>query len=66
MKLTRDGIKEREVWERAGIALPGYDVEAISEKAKQKPGWVHFGIGKIFLFFSWWHSRWSFGRRCIG
>lgn len=51
MKLTRDGIKEREVWERAGIALPGYDVEAISEKAKQKPGWVHFGIGNIFRVF---------------
>ena len=50
MKLTRDGIKEREVWERAGIALPGYDVEAISEKAKQKPGWVHFGIGNISAF----------------
>ena len=27
MKLTREGIKEREAWEKAGINLPGYDVE---------------------------------------
>ena len=26
MKLTREGIKEREAWEKAGINLPGYDV----------------------------------------
>lgn len=51
MKLTRDGIKEREVWERAGIVLPGYDVEAICEKAKQEPVWAHFGIGNIFRVF---------------
>ena len=48
MKLTLNGIREREGWEKAGIALPGYDVEAVSEKAKEEPGWVHFGIGNIF------------------
>ena len=36
MRLTRDGIKDCTAWEQAGIALPGYDVEAVSEKAKQK------------------------------
>ena len=30
MKLTLNGIREREGWEKAGIALPGYDVEAVS------------------------------------
>ena len=34
MKLTIKGIKDRAAWEKAGIALPGYDVEKISEKAK--------------------------------
>ena len=48
MKLTIEGIKDRAAWEKAGIALPGYDVEAVSEKAKEEPGWVHFGIGNIF------------------
>ena len=51
MKLTREGIKEREAWEKAGINLPGYDVEAVTEKAKKEPGWVHFGIGNIFRVF---------------
>ena len=51
MKLTRNGIKNQELWEKAGIKLPGYDVEAVSEKAKKEPKWVHFGIGNIFRVF---------------
>ena len=51
MKLTLNGIREREGWEKAGIALPGYDVEKVSEKARREPGWVHFGIGNIFRIF---------------
>lgn len=51
MKLTRAGIKDRPAWEKAGIMLPGYDVEAASEKAKKEPVWVHFGIGNIFRIF---------------
>ena len=27
MKLSVNGIKDHEVWEKAGIMLPGYDVE---------------------------------------
>lgn len=51
MKLTMDGIKNREPWEKAGIVLPGYDVEKVSEKARKEPQWVHFGIGNIFRIF---------------
>lgn len=51
MKLTRTGIKDRAAWEKAGITLPGYNVEAVSEKAKKEPVWVHFGIGNIFRVF---------------
>ena len=51
MKLTMAGIKDREVWEKAGIQLPGYDVEEVSEKARKSPRWVHFGIGNIFRVF---------------
>ena len=51
MKLTMAGIKDREVWEKAGIQLPGYDVEEVSEKARKAPRWVHFGIGNIFRVF---------------
>ncbi len=51
MKLTMDGIKDKESWEKAGIVLPGYDVEKVTEKAKEAPCWVHFGIGNIFRIF---------------
>lgn len=51
MKLTMDGIKNREAWEKAGIQLPGYNVKEVSEKAKKEPRWVHFGIGNIFRVF---------------
>ena len=51
MKLTLEGIKNREAWEKAGIRLPGYDVEAVSAKAVKEPEWVHFGIGNIFRIF---------------
>ena len=51
MRLTREGIKDRAAWEKAGIILPGYDVEAVSEKAKREPRWMHFGIGNIFRVF---------------
>ena len=36
MKLTLEGIKNQEAWKEAGIALPGYDVEAVAEKAKKE------------------------------
>lgn len=51
MKLTVSGIKNQEQWEKAGIVLPGYDVEKASEKAKKEPVWAHFGIGNIFRVF---------------
>ena len=51
MKLTVNGMKEREAWEKAGITLPGYNVEEVSERAKKEPVWVHFGIGNIFRIF---------------
>ena len=51
MKLTMDGIKNREAWEKAGIQLPGYNVKEVLEKAKKEPRWVHFGIGNIFRVF---------------
>lgn len=51
MKLTVNGMKDRTAWEKAGIALPAYDVEKVSERAKKEPVWVHFGIGNIFRIF---------------
>ena len=51
MKLTLEGIKNTAAFQKAGILLPGYDVAAVSKKAKQAPRWAHFGIGNIFRIF---------------
>lgn len=51
MKLTLNGIKERTAWETAGITLPSYDVDAVVERTRKAPVWVHFGIGNIFRIF---------------
>lgn len=51
MKLTLEGLKARSSWEKAGIALPQYDIAATADKTKAAPVWVHFGAGNIFRIF---------------
>lgn len=51
MKLTVEGLKERQAWEKAGIALPSYDVAAVAEATRKDPVWVHMGVGNIFRIF---------------
>lgn len=51
MKLTLEGIKNKEAWEAAGISLPSYDPQKIAEHTKKSPSWVHFGAGNIFRIF---------------
>ena len=51
MKLTLEGLKDRQAWEKAGIQLPSYDIEKVAEHTKQAPVWVHFGAGNIFRIF---------------
>ena len=51
MKLSYEGIKNKEAWEKAGIQLPSYDPEQVAEQTKTAPVWIHFGIGNIFRIF---------------
>lgn len=51
MKLTIQGLRDVDSWKTAGINLPAYDVEALQQRTKQNPRWVHFGIGNIFRIF---------------
>ena len=51
MKLNLQGIKDKNAWENAGIKLPSYDIEKISEETRKSPVWVHFGAGNIFRIF---------------
>ncbi len=51
MKLCKEAIKDVAAWEAKGIRVPGYDVDAVAEKTKKAPVWVHFGVGNIFRIF---------------
>lgn len=51
MELTWKGLKNQQDWEKAGIGIPSYDVEAVAEKTRKSPVWVHLGIGNIFRIF---------------
>ncbi len=51
LRLNLQGLQDRAAWERAGIALPRYDVEAVRARTREEPVWVHFGAGNIFRGF---------------
>ena len=51
MKLTNEGIKNKEEWVSKNYRLPKYDRDSMIEKTKETPVWVHFGAGNIFRAF---------------
>lgn len=51
MKLTRQGIENREAWTSIHVDLPEYDIDQINRNTAEKPVWVHFGTGNIFRGF---------------
>ena len=51
LKLNYESLKDKSNWEKIGVSLPNYDIKELSEKTKQNPIWVHFGIGNIFRIF---------------
>lgn len=51
MKLTLEGLNDKEGWKKAGVALPSYDIRAVRAETAKNPAWVHFGAGNIFRMF---------------
>ena len=51
MKLTREGLKEKEAWRAKGYRVPEYDLEKVVKDTKENPYWLHFGAGNIFKAF---------------
>ena len=51
MKLNLQEIKNHGPWEKAGIQLPKFDIQAMIRATAAKPQWVHFGAGNIFRAF---------------
>jgi len=51
MQLTNNELKNKALWEKAGIQLPQFDREAMIQATEKAPKWVHFGAGNIFRAF---------------
>lgn len=51
MKLSLEGLKNRQEWLDKGYQLPTFDIQAVAEETKKNPVWVHFGAGNIFRAF---------------
>ena len=51
MKLSYQGIQDKQGYAAAQVALPQYDWAKMAEKTAEKPVWVHFGAGNIFRGF---------------
>ncbi|MGN0832953.1 MAG: mannitol dehydrogenase family protein [Kiritimatiellia bacterium] len=52
MRLSLASIRdEKDLWEKAGVKLPRFDVEGVRAETSRRPEWVHFGAGNIFRGF---------------
>ena len=51
MKLSYQGIQDKQSFAAAGITLPTFDWKAMCAATEEKPVWVHFGAGNIFRGF---------------
>ena len=51
MKLTSDGINNKEEWTSKGYSLPEFDRAKVEAATKAEPFWIHFGAGNIFRAF---------------
>ena len=51
MKLSLQGIEDKQVWEEKGYQLPQYDIKRMVNNTKENPFWIHFGAGNLFRAF---------------
>ncbi len=48
LQLNYEGLKDREAWKAAGVALPSFDPETLAQQSGDKPAWIHIGPGNLF------------------
>ncbi|MCR5255023.1 MAG: mannitol dehydrogenase family protein [Acetatifactor sp.] len=51
MKLDKNGITDKGLWETKGYAMPLFDRERVINNTLENPAWIHFGAGNIFRAF---------------
>ena len=48
MKLSSQGLQQRQAWEELGYHLPQFNEEKMRAHTMANPEWIHFGAGNIF------------------
>ncbi|MBI0047608.1 mannitol dehydrogenase family protein [Bifidobacterium choladohabitans] len=48
LHLNDDIHNQTAAWQKAGVTLPTYDIEAMRQATRRSPTWVHFGAGNLF------------------
>ena len=48
LHLNDDMHNQTAAWQKAGVTLPTYDIEAMRQATRRSPTWVHFGSGNLF------------------
>lgn len=52
MKLNIENLNNsKNIFEKANIEIPKYDIKQVRENTSKKPTWLHFGAGNIFRGF---------------
>ncbi len=51
MRLTKEGLKNKEEWRSKGYRVSSYDRDTVTAATKEDPEWIHFGAGNIFRAF---------------
>lgn len=51
IQLNLKSLENPKTWENTNIRQPRFDINAMLEKTKSHPEWVHFGAGNIFRGF---------------
>ena len=51
MKLSLEGLRNKEEWIKAGFILPKFDIEKMRKATEEGCTWIHFGAGNIFRCF---------------
>jgi fructuronate reductase len=48
IRISKEGLKSRDLFEKAGIEIPNFNIDDVVSNTKKNPIWVHFGAGNIF------------------
>ena len=51
MRLSYQGLQDKQAWEKIGVVLPKYDWRKVCAATAENPVWIHFGAGNIFRGF---------------